>query len=396
MTPMQRNPVFIAIRALYISVLAIFLINPAAQAAQPAAGGWRQCAALAADSQARLACYDGWAQAQAQAQAWQAPPATASAQAALGAAPAAAAPAAEQDAPTAALAAPAADNCRDGLASTLSRFWELERTSDCGALRFRGYRPISVSVVGANTVNRQPTSDNPENNASSPIAYRRTEMRVQLSVRTKLAKGLLTPKDSDRLDSLWAGYTQQSYWQLFSPDISRPFRNTDHEPELVYVYPTDYLLPLGWRLRYAGVGLVHQSNGQSRPLSRSWNRTYLMAGMELHDRWIATARIWKRLSEDPENDDNPGISDYIGRAELGLAWQPDRDNLLQLTARHALASHGRGSLRLEWLQPLGSSLAGPRSNLRLHTQLFSGYGDSLIDYNRRRTVFSIGLSLVDF
>lgn len=39
---------------------------------------------------------------------------------------------------------------------------------------------------------------------------------------------------------------------------------------------------------------------------------------------------------------------------------------------------------------------GSRSDLRFHTQLFSGFGDSLIDYNRRRTVLSIGLSLVDW
>ena len=53
-------------------------------------------------------------------------------------------------------------------------------------------------------------------------------------------------------------------------------------------------------------------------------------------------------------------------------------------------------MRLEWLQALGTGLGGGKSNLRLHTQLFSGYGDSLVDFNRRRTVFTVGLSLVDF
>ncbi|MNJ80263.1 phospholipase A [compost metagenome] len=53
-------------------------------------------------------------------------------------------------------------------------------------------------------------------------------------------------------------------------------------------------------------------------------------------------------------------------------------------------------MRLEWLRTLGEGLGGASSNLRLHTQLFSGYGDSLIDYNRKRTVFSVGLSLLDF
>ena len=47
-------------------------------------------------------------------------------------------------------------------------------------------------------------------------------------------------------------------------------------------------------------------------------------------------------------------------------------------------------------QTLGTSPSGGKSNLRLHTQLFSGYGDSMIDFNRKRTVFSLGLSLVDF
>ena len=56
-----------------------------------------------------------------------------------------------------------------------------------------------------------------------------------------------------------------------------------------------------------------------------------------------------------------------------------------------------GSMRLEWLLSIANdgSPAHP-TGLRLHTQLFGGYGDSLVDYNRRRTVLGIGLSLVDW
>ena len=253
---------------------------------------------------------------------------------------------------------------------------------------------VRLTVLG--TSEAASTTPHASHSATEATPYRRTENRIQLSVRTKLAQGLLTQGHPTRKDSLWFGYTQQSYWQLFSPDISRPFRTTDHEPEVMYVYPTDARLPFGWRWRYSGAGLVHQSNGQSNPLSRSWNRVYLMTGMELDNRWNVHARIWKRLPESATSDDNPGISDTIGRGEVQVFWNMDKDNTLGATLRHSLASSGRGSARLEWLQTLGTGLGGGKSNLRLHTQLFSGYGDSMIDYNHKRTVLSLGLSLVDF
>jgi phospholipase A1 len=46
------------------------------------------------------------------------------------------------------------------------------------------------------------------------------------------------------------------------------------------------------------------------------------------------------------------------------------------------------------LAPVTDS-SGKLGNLPLQTQLFSGDGDSLIDYNRRRTVLGVGLSLVN-
>ena len=360
----------------------------------------RRCTAMSSDNQARLACFDAWAAAQALAapaggQAWQAPAASANASGVTSSS--AVPPPVDATLPaTRIIDVARTEGCRDPQYSDLSRFWELETGTDCGTFSFRGYRPITVSVVASSSVNRQPTSDADGNSATDSTPYRRTENRIQLSVRTKIAQGMLTQGHPTLKDSLWFGYTQQSYWQLFSPDISRPFRTTDHEPEVMYVYPTDARLPFGWRWRYSGAGLVHQSNGQSNPLSRSWNRVYLMTGMELDNRWNVHARIWKRLPESATSDDNPGISDYIGRGEVQVFWNVDKNNTLGATVRHSLSSTGRGSARLEWLQTLGTGLGGGKSNLRLHTQLFSGYGDSMIDYNHKRTVLSLGLSLVDF
>ena len=418
----HRTPLAMALAGLWLLLPATAVVAQSAASAATAtatatanAGGavaWQACTALQGNASARLACFDSWAGQQAAPQVT-ALPATGAGTANGAAGTAALATAHPAPSPeTAALAqlaplapatvtmeeveVPRTVGCRDTQFSALSRFWELEDGTDCGTFSFRGYRPLNVSVTVADTVNRLPMSNVADHSALTPIDYRTVENRIQLSVRTKVAQGMLTRSDSARKDSLWVGYTQQSYWQLFSPDISRPFRATDHEPEVMYVYPTDMRLPLGWRLRYSGIGLAHQSNGQSLPLSRSWNRTYLMAGMELGDRWTVQAKVWKRINEGARNDDNPDITDYLGRGELTTLWNANPDHTLALTLRHSLKQHTRGSARLEWLQTLGKGFGGGKSNLRLHTQLFTGYGDSLIDYNRKRTVLSVGLSLVDF
>jgi len=383
----------------------LFLLAAAALAtpafSQPAPASWQACAAVA-NAADRLACFDRWAEAQRAAPVVPAAPATVAPAAPATPATTATAgppPAAPQAVPPPVTTGPWRDlrlteleGCHDTNYSALSRYWELEPGADCGTFGIRGYRPITLALVTADTVNRQPTSGNPVNNAPAPVDYRNTETRLQLSVRTKVASGLLPWKPGGS-DSLWFGYTQQSYWQLFTPALSRPFRSTDHEPELVYVVPVQSAAEGRWRLRYAGLGLVHQSNGQSLPYSRSWNRAYLMAGAERGPLQLH-ARAWRRLSEQAGSDDNPGIGSYVGRAELRGTWQVNRRHQLAATLRHTLDDSGRGSVRLEWFRTLGD--AAGAGGLQLHTQLFTGWGDSLLDYNRKRTVFSVGLSLVEW
>ena len=367
-------------RFLFIVLLAA---APALAAAQ-VPGGWQACAAEA-DATARLACYDRWAAGQA---------ATAAPPQALPSPDLPAPPAAAPETAARGLRLTQAEGCHDTAYSSLSRFWELERESDCGIFGLRSFRPMIAAASFADTVNRKPTSDNPANDATSSTPYRTREMRLQLSVRSKLASGLLTPASGNARDSLWFAYSQQSYWQLFTPGISRPFRSTDHEPELIYVHPLAAEMA-GWRLRYGGLGLVHHSNGQSLPYSRSWNRVYLMAGAE-RGKLDLRARVWRRLDEAPADDDNPRISDYYGRAELQAQWEPNGQHRFVATARHSLGRTSRGSLRLEWFRTLWDGPDAPVGGLQLHTQLFSGYGDSLLDFNRRRTVFTIGFSLAEW
>ena len=358
---------------------------------------WQACQALKSDPAGQLACFQRWADSQTSPDKSAPSLTTAPANTATGQ------PATQVLLlPTLNTEAPDGKplGCKDSTYSELSKFWELQRATDCDNFGLRGYRPTTLAVIASSSVNEQPSSDADGHTALKALPYNRTETRIQLSVRTKVAKGLLKDgagKDED-LDSLWIGYTQQSYWQLFNRDLSRPFRVTDHEPEAIYIYPHQIALPGGWSYRLSGLGVVHQSNGQGLPLSRSWNRVYLMGAAEKvlsRDSGLTLqGRIWNRLHEPSGDDDNPGIENYVGRAELSGNWQISKTNSVGVTLRHSLRSNARGSARFDWTV---APTASPNyTGLRYHLQYFTGYGDSLLDYNRKRHVLSLGLSLVDW
>lgn len=238
--------------------LALAVSTPAlaqgAAAATPGASApdaaWRSCAAMTADSNARLACFDGWAQQQSLGT-----PVAAGGAPSPGIGQTAAAPKAQVDTTlpaTRVIEVARTEGCRDPQYSETFALLGTGIGHRLRQLQFPRLPAHQRLAVAASNVNRYPGAAGVP--STDPTPYRRTEARLQLSVRTKVAQNLLTQGDPTRRDSLWFGYTQQSYWQVFSGDISRPFRATDHEPEMMYVYPTDAKLPFGWRWRYSGVG----------------------------------------------------------------------------------------------------------------------------------------------
>jgi phospholipase A1 len=275
-----------------------------------------------------------------------------------------------------------------GSGSLLSKYWELDRADKRGVFNFIGYRANYVLPVHwTSHINRSPQS--PTHAAVTTPDYRHLEAKIQLSLRTKVVQSLILP-DSD----LWFGFTQQSLWQVYNRAGSGPFRNTDYEPEAIYIVPTPRplrQLPSGWQWRYTQLGVAHQSNGQADPLSRSWNRVYLGAGFERGDMSLI-ARVLRRMRENPASDDNPDITDYRGRAEVQLNWTPGAATASVLY-RNTLKNAGRGALQAEFTYPVRSDQP---NGLRWYLQLFSGFGETLTDYNFRQTSVGAGLTFLQF
>ncbi|MCG9697578.1 phospholipase A [Shewanella sp. Isolate11] len=191
---------------------------------------------------------------------------------------------------------------------------------------------------------------------------------------------------------LFFAYTNQSYWQLYNKEISSPFRETNHSPELFMVFNNDWKLgPLTNSL--IAVGVMHQSNGQSGELSRSWNRIY---GSMVFDNgpFATAAKVWWRIPEDEKEtptsargDDNPDILDYMGYFELTSVYGID-EHRVSMMLRNNLQKKNRGAVELTWSYPV-------IGNLRVYAQYFNGYGESLIDYNAHTNRFGIGVAIND-
>ncbi|WP_292444329.1 phospholipase A [Methylibium sp.] len=273
--------------------------------------------------------------------------------------------------------------------SFLSSYWELDEADKRGVFNFTGYRPNFVLPMHVTTrINNTP--DSPAADRSGSLGdYRKVEAKVQISLRTKLAENLLLPGGD-----LWAGYTQQSLWQVYRPSESSPFRSTDYEPELMYVLPTPQALrtlPGGWQWRYGILALAHQSNGQNEPLSRSWNRLYMGGGFERDDVSLSV-RYNYRFGESASKDDNPDLVDYRGHTDWLLAWTPGRTTA-SMQWSTSFRRWDRGSLQFDWTYPVEPDNARA---LRWYVQLFSGYAETLLDYNFRQTSLGVGLTLFEF
>jgi len=282
-------------------------------------------------------------------------------------------------------------------------FMTLCLTLLCFSAKTFAAEPVPLSPSGSAIDQRQQDEAFAENNRFSLLPYKqnyilpltynlkpnnlayanveddidRLELKFQLSFKVPLAKGLIAGHGS-----LFAGYTQQSFWQAYNGSESSPFRETNYEPELYADFPTEYSL-LGLRSRFVSVGLSHQSNGLSGDMSRSWNRIYALAAFERGDFYCAI-KPWFRVPENNKDDDNPDMDKYLGYGELYALYIRGEDRF-GMMLRNNLRSENRGAVQIDWSFPL------PGDRLHGYLQYFYGYGESLIDYNHINNRIGLGI-----
>ncbi|MHB1240276.1 MAG: phospholipase A [Gammaproteobacteria bacterium] len=205
-----------------------------------------------------------------------------------------------------------------------------------------------------------------------------SEVQFQISLKVPVLADIAKTRVS-----LYGAYTQTSFWQAYNR--SAFFRESDYEPEVFLEYSWQRPLPGGWQWQLADLGFVHQSNGQGGTLERSWNRVYL-SGTLVRQRWTVYLQAWHAIRGAGLLQHNPDISRYLGYGKWRVTYHRGRQSFSLMSRNNLTSGFSRGAWKLSWSFPLVQKLNG-------YVQVFSGYGQSLLEYNHRTTAVGVGVAI---
>ncbi len=254
------------------------------------------------------------------------------------------------------------------------------------------FLPLTFDTRNPDTIRDEDirTHEDPEVRERQNLA-----MKFQISLQVPFFARLTCPYQF----FLVAAFTQKSFWQLYDTEGSRPFRETNYNPEIFFFFPTVYR-ESGFRIQLKVSPWSHESNGRERGvLDRSWDRIYVEPTLLYRTRMQGALKVWYRLPErQPKNEEdeiavdvNPDIEDFYGNSELRLRYYwngkgTTNEVMTGMMARRNFST-GNGAIQLDFTYRI--------EEVHLYYQYWNGFGESLIDHRVHIVKHGIGLMFYD-
>lgn len=212
--------------------------------------------------------------------------------------------------------------------------------------------------------------------------------RFQLSFKYRLFDlGTGFGRDQPWLAGFYFGYTQNSIWDLSSD--SKPFRDTSYRPQFFWKWDRADEKTFVDSLRF---GLEHESNGGDGTRSRSVNIAFIRPEWHYSFANRDEFQFMPKLYSYLEKDENPDIARYRGYVDWQLRYDAAGEWVGTLIGRYGTS--GKGSLQVDLSKRARDLRFGPVGGY-FHLQYFTGYGESILDYNvRRPSQLRIGFAIV--
>lgn len=193
------------------------------------------------------------------------------------------------------------------------------------------------------------------------------------------------------LTNLYFAYTQTSYWDLISSDPS--FFDTSYKPS-VFAYRPDIFSTHDHSFQLdLQAGAEHESNGQGGAKERSLYQAYLQPtftfGKPGHLQLALQPRVWTYFFV---GNNNPDIAQYRGYANLTAALtlkkDPDSWKNFQVMTKFQIGDEGdHPGFWIDFRYKI------PHFNPTIQVQYFTGYGQTLRQYNEKDHGLRAGLCL---
>mgnify|MGYP003393987351 CR=1 FL=1 len=218
-----------------------------------------------------------------------------------------------------------------------------------------------------------------------------TSAKLQLSFKYRLFddESALT-QFLPLLGKLHFGYTQTSLWDIGGE--SAPFRDTSYRPRFFYHEDNFWRSPDGQQRLSFAAGVEHESNGRAGLDSRSINVIFVRTRWRINIGKDMYLVLWPKLISYFERSDNPDIAAYRGYGDLNMRL--GKYDGIEASTTWRKGTQTMGSWQVDLTYPIRRRILADAGGF-LHLQYFSGYGESLLDYNlRRASQIRLGFSIV--
>lgn len=219
--------------------------------------------------------------------------------------------------------------------------------------------------------------------------YTDTEAQLQVSLKLQIVEDLLGWDEE-----YYLAYTHTAFWQVYTE--SSPFRETNYNPEGFVSIPMNkdsFPFLHTWR-----IGIAHISNGQGdnrnvvyppgyqNPGHRSRSINYFYTSLLFETgNLFSELTLWLPNRHNGDLMDNTDIMDYYGYSSLQLSYFYKKHMFTWMGRVNPDTGHG--AMEATYSYPFDIY-----DDVYFYVKAFSGYGESLIDYNNNLSKFSIGFS----
>jgi phospholipase A1 len=200
------------------------------------------------------------------------------------------------------------------------------------------------------------------------------DIKYQISFKQLVTRATL-PLNS----YLFLTYSQKAFWDVYS--LSSPFEEINFNPGFGLGKPV--FNKEGKIFGLAELKFEHESNGRDSLESRSWNRITGVFNTPLGKRTILSVKAWVPIAY---KENHPDILDYVGLGEIKVEQTIINNRLIaDLTIRKGLKDwKGAASTRVLY------KLFNNSGNQYLMLEWFAGYAESLMDYNKYKSMVRLG------